>query len=160
MISPNNAETFSISLFPLRTKFLVILFFIYAARILDNDKRTKLMIIAKMIEIIFETKGFWYILTKKSRNVSLTVVAAVHKAFMYPKFYDIKIHYNYSQICKKCKFPKWAKVGKYWKHMPKHYKFFIDAFLLVWKSYANAYHSLNPRYPYRRRSPFGVFQGR
>lgn len=85
MISPINAETFSTSLFPLRMKFLVILFLIYTARILDNDKRTKLKIIATTIAITFETKGFSYILTRKSRNVSLTVLAAAHKVFMYPK---------------------------------------------------------------------------
>jgi len=82
MISPINDETFSISLFPLRMKFLVILFLIYAARILDNNKRTKLMIIAKMIAIIFETKGFSYILMRKPRNVSVADPAAAPKVFI------------------------------------------------------------------------------
>lgn len=84
MISPINAETFSISLFPLTMKFLVILFLRYTARILESDINIKLMTIAKMIETIFETKGFWYILVINARNVSVVVDAAVHKVFMYP----------------------------------------------------------------------------
>lgn len=82
MTSPNKAETFSTSLFPLRTKFLVILFLIYVARILDTDKRKKLKTIAKIIAMILETKGFSYILMIKSRNVSWTAEAADHKVFI------------------------------------------------------------------------------
>ena len=82
MISPISAETFSISLFHLTIKFLVILDLRYTARIFDNDIKNRLRTIAKIRESNFATKGFSYILNKNPRNVSLTVVAADHNVFM------------------------------------------------------------------------------